>query len=961
VDDQIQQPPQGVVTLMFTDVEGSTAKWESYPGKFGEALQIHDRIMREAIARHNGYVVKTVGDAFMVAFSDPAAASLCAAEVQGILAEAATKHAVFEEVGSIRVRIGVHTGQPTFRENDYFGPAVNRAARICDAGHGGMTLLSAETVRRATEEALAPYRLEDCGPHKLKDFGDPERLYLLLRPGEAAPSNLQLRTLNRVPNNFPAQVTSFVGRKTEVKNLMEVLRKRQSRLITLTGPGGTGKTRLAMQVAVDRLQDYPDGVWLVELAGLSEASMVPSTIALALGIELKPGVEPLQQVVEFLRPLQCLLVLDNFEHVSEAGRAVGALLKDCPTLTCMVTSREVLHVYGEREFVVEPLSVPAAVLETDEWMQYESVQLFAERCQTARPDFVLSPETGPIVSEICRRLDGIPLAIELAAARIRGMSPGQILQRLTSRLHLLSSTQRDLPERQRTLRSAIDWSYDFLSEDEKSLFAEFGVFNAGCFMEAAEEICQTPGAFDLLFSLRDKSLVHTDEVNGETRYRMLETLREYATEKLHDAGSLGRVRDRHADYYLRLAEQWQERLAGAGSESSEATHVFMTEIDNMRAGMDWVIEKGDSGKIVSYGKALFGFLRRRGLYGECDSRLGRAVKAAREADDRRSLARLLNQLGLSAWERSDFSVAHPLFEESYQISKELGDKTRMLVTLINLGNIDWGRSEFAKARRAWEEALELAVETNQERYEAYIRDDLGILACQVGDFQTAAQQCEQSIALHRKLNNQEGVAFSLYNSSEVLRRTGQYERALERVQRAQRIFQALGHERGAALTAIRIGMVMLEQGRPKEGIPHVEAGLRTARETGDRQGQSYGLDVMARILSVHGDRAKATDLFRQSFALANRIGDKKHVADLLRHYAEMLESHEETETAYQALVMASREYKALGLMDAAELDQKLAFLAARLGPDRAPILADIASRSNPMVILQPGTGPLVIR
>jgi predicted ATPase/class 3 adenylate cyclase len=957
----MQVPPEGVVSLMFTDVEGSTAKWEAYPAKFGEALQIHDAIMREAIARHNGFVVKTVGDAFMAAFSDAASAVLCAADVQTALAEASDKQPLFDEVGGIRVRIGVHTGAPTFRENDYFGPTVNRAARICDAGHGGMTLLSSETVRQATVEALAPCTLEDCGPHKLKDLGDPERLYLLLPPGQTPPANLQLRTLNRVPNNFPAQVTSFVGRKDEVKNLMDLLRTRQSRLITLTGSGGTGKTRLAMQVAVDRLQDYPDGVWLVELAAVREASTVPSTIALELGIELKPGTEPLQQIVSFLRPLRCLLVLDNFEHVAEAGRALGTLLRDCPTLTCMVTSREVLHVYGEREFVVEPLSVPPAGQSGGDWMGYDSVQLFVERGQTARPDFVLTAETGPAVGEICRRLDGIPLAIELAAARVRGMSPAQILQRLASRLQLLSSTQRDLPERQRTLRSAIDWSYDLLSEDERSLFAEFAIFHGGCFMEAAEEICLTPDAFDLLFSLRDKSLLHTDEVNGETRYRMLETLREYASEKLNESGRLGELRTRHADYYLRLAEQWQERLTGAGDDSTEATQLFMTEIDNMRAGMDCVIEQKNSAGTVAYGKALFGFLRRRGLYEECDSRLGCAAEAARQSGDRRSLARLLNQLGLSAWERSDFAVAQPLFTESYEISKELGDQIRMLVTLINLGNINWGRGEFAEAKRAWDEALELAVVTKQERYEAYIRDDLGILACQSGDYAEAAQQCEQSITLHNRLNNQEGVAFSLYNSSEVLRRTKQYDRALDRVERARRIFQSLGHERGAALTSIRIGMILLEQGQPQNAMAYVEEGLRTARETGDRQGQSYGLDVTARIRAKLNDRTQAIELFRKSFSIANRIGDKKQVADLLRHYGEMESDYGEVEAAYQAMTIAHREYRALGLADAAEVEPALADLASRLGADRAPILADIAARSSPAAVLQPGTGPLAIR
>jgi predicted ATPase/class 3 adenylate cyclase/Tfp pilus assembly protein PilF len=942
-------PPLGRVTLMFTDVEGSTARWEQYGARYGEALQVYERLTRACIAAHNGWEVKTVGDSFMVAFARPADAVRCAAAIHAALNASGAETPLWKEMGGIRVRIGLHTGEPSFRDNDYFGPPVNRAARICDAGHGGITLLSQETARAAQEELEPEFHLEDLGLHRLKDLGQPERLYLLRHPQIPEVRSAPLRTLNALPHNFPAHLTAFVGRIRELADLTAILRGRRSRLITLIGPAGTGKTRLAIQVAADMLQEFPDGVWLIEMASVRDIEAVPTAIALALApsLTLRPEASPRQQVIEFLRARRCLMVLDNFEQVAEAAPFLSDLLQECSGLTCLVTSRELLHLSGELEYMVEPLSVPPPDYPGTHWTEFESVQLFVERCQSLRPDFALTNETGGVVGEICRRLEGIPLAIELAAVRIRGMSPAQILQRLTRRLDLLAHGQRDLPERQRTLRAALDWSYDLLSEEEKSLFAELSVFVGGFSLESAEEVCQTPGVFDLLFQLRDKSLLRVTESRGLTRFSMLETLREYAQEKLLKQGAQSALLDRHSEHYLRLAQEWAGKLEGAGPEVAEATDVFTEEIENFRRGMDWALQCENAARTIEYARAMWRFLLRTGLLQECDARLALAEQAARRAGDSVQVARLLNQRGLVSWNRYDLAQAHRLFTESYEISRSLDDRPRMLVNLINLGNLEWGHGDFARARLTWEEGLKLAVETRQSRYEAVLRMHLGILACERGDFEEASREFAESLAIHTRNHSEESIAHIYYNSSDIFRRQGDYERAKERIEQAQSIYARLNYRRGVALTAVRLGMNYLEQGSPKEARAPAEEGLRIAREIGDRACEMYAYDVLARLAGYSGDYAEAHALFSRSLQIAREQANGKHQADVLLHYGQTLQAGQRLEEAYLLLCIAERELLLRGLADAAAAERARETIREAIGENRAQELAARAAGVSP--------------
>lgn len=931
---------------MFTDVEGSTAGWERHGSVFGEALRAHELIVRECIAAHGGHVVKTAGDGFMAVFtsaSDALAGALC---IQTRLA-AAPPQGAWEAVGGIRVRIGLHVGSPSCRDNDYFGPVVNRASRIADAAHGGMILISHETFQDASDSLPPESVVKDHQSHRLKDLGDPVRLYEVRHPGFAAIwSDRPLRTLESLRHNFPAQVTSLVGRSRERGELNNLLSQRHVRLITLTGPGGTGKTRLALQVAADRLQDYRDGVWLVDLSSVRDPASVAAAITHALDITVPATGDAVSALHGFLRGRRALLVLDNFEQVTDAAPLISDLLRECAGLACLVTSREILHLTGEREYPVEPLAAPPAGVKGADWSSYESVQLFVERSRSARPEFDLTAENGPVVAEICRRLDGIPLAIELAAARSRALSAAQILQRLSDRFGILSSGLRDVPARQQTLRATIDWSYDLLTEDERALFRELAVFSGGFFLEAAEAVCATPGAFDLVFSLRDKSLLKTSEALGETRYFMLETIRDYSLQRLSEMEPAASLRARHAEYFLQRALDWCDKLARAGAESDEAGQVFRIDLDNMRAGMDWAAANDRPDLTMAYGRALFPYLRRHGLVTECEERLATAEAAARQACDEKLLARLLNQRGLLAMERAEAAAAQTLFEESRAISARLGDDVRVLVTAINLGSVYWMLGEFARAREQWEAALRLSEATAQPRYLAFIRENLGILACQEGRLDEADDHYRAALKMHRDSGNQEGIASALYNSSEVLRERGSHAAALAALEESHALYADLDHQRGLALACMRIGLVLVDNGQPESAGARINEGMRIARSTGNRHAMLYGMVGLAKLSLSEKDYNSARSLAVQALDLASALGDRSQRAEAVSIAAGVRAACGSTADELRLRAWLHRENAAMGLRQAEpRKNQERMETLLRLLSDaeRQEILASVAT------------------
>lgn len=492
----------GTLTFLFTDVEGSAGLWDRFPSAMRDALAQHDAIVRKSIKGQRGQVVKTTGDGFMAVFAPPANALAACLEAQHQLATAE-----WPETGPLRVRMSLHAGEAEARGGDYFGPTVNRAARIMAAGHGGQVLLSEAVAGLLVDHLPTGTNLRDLGEQRLKDLGRPERLFQLLAKG--LPADFPpLATLNRRPNNLPTETSGFVGREAELEEIGERLDADGVRLLTLTGPGGTGKTRLALRAAAERIDRFEDGVFLVDLSSSRDAESMLSAIARALGISEPRDRSLSEELTAQLHERHMLLVLDNFEQVMVAAPAAAQLLRDCPRLKLLVTSREPLHVRGEHLFAVPPLGLPQASKEPTTATQlaaYESIQLFVQRAQEVKPDFALTDSNAEAVAEICRRLDGLPLAIELATARINLFSPQALRDRLESSLQLLRSGARDLPERQQTLRGTIDWSYQLLEPAEQRLFELLSVFAGAAVESVAGLAAEVSGIWEADFDSLDAS------------------------------------------------------------------------------------------------------------------------------------------------------------------------------------------------------------------------------------------------------------------------------------------------------------------------------------------------------------------------------------------------------------------------------------------------------------------------
>ncbi len=578
--------PTGTITFLYSDIEGSTPLWEREPKQMQMALERHHAILQESIAACGGHVYKIIGDAFQAAFLVSAQAVMAALTAQRTLAAE-----VWPTSAPLRVRMGLHVGHAIAQGEDYTTThTLNRVARIMSAAHGGQILLSEAMAELIRDDLPTGVSLRDMGHHHLKGLTQLEHLFQVVVPD--LPANFPpLNTLDVSANNLPTQLTTFIGRETEVAEVKRLLS--ESRLTTLTGSGGCGKTRLSIEVARQLQAEYPNGVWLVELAPLADPALIPQTVVAVLGL-MDDGHRPTQEIlIAFLRSKTLLLVLDNCEHVIEACAQLSeSLLRACPKLRILASSREALGVAGEVSYRVPSLSVPDSkhLPSLERLASLDAIRLFVERAATARPGFALTAQNAPAIALICKRLDGIPLAIELAASRVKVLSVEQIATRLDDRFRLLTGGSRTALPRQQTLRAMIDWSYSLLSEPERILFRRLAVFVSGWTLEAAEVVCsgdriEAPAVLDLLARLVDKSLVMTEELAGETRYRRLETIRQYSREKFADTDEVETVRDRHLEFYVQLSEIAEEHVQRR--ETNLWTRRLEAEQDNLRAALEW--------------------------------------------------------------------------------------------------------------------------------------------------------------------------------------------------------------------------------------------------------------------------------------------------------------------------------------------------------------------------------------
>jgi predicted ATPase/class 3 adenylate cyclase len=592
--------PTGTVTFLFTDVEKSTQRWEQNRGAMQAAIERHDAVLRDCIESGGGAVFKTVGDAFCAAFHTPIDALEAALGAQRALGNEA-----WTEGCEILVRMALHTGTAQERDADYFGPALNRVARLLSAGHGGQILVSLSCAEMLRDQLPPEVHLRDLGEHHLKDLAHPERIFQVEASGLASDFP-PIRTEDVRPTNLPPQVTPFVGRQSDVLRVCELVSRDDVRLVTLTGPGGTGKTRLALQAAGELIDRFADGVFLVSLSPVSDPDLVPEMVLRVLRYHLPA--DKRGHVEDLVRARDLLLVLDNFEQVLPAAAFLSHLLSVSPGLTVLVTSRSVLGLYGEQDYPVSPLSLPSAGAATDPeaLARSDAVALFVQRARAVRPDFALTDANSAAVLEICRRLDGLPLAIELAAARVRLLPPRALLDKLSRRLDVLTGGARDLPARQQTLRGAIDWSYDALSEADQVMFARLSAFADGATLEAVEAVTVLDDdldVFESMASLVDWSLLREQAgPDEEPRFVMLETIREYAAERLELRGEADSLRRRHADYFAQLADAAE---AATGSRQDVLLRPLSAEHANLRVALAWALDAEEAGMAAALAGALW--------------------------------------------------------------------------------------------------------------------------------------------------------------------------------------------------------------------------------------------------------------------------------------------------------------------------------------------------------------------
>ncbi len=867
-------------TFLFTDIEGSTRLWEAHPEAMREALVYHDDLLRACIESHDGRVFKTVGDAFCARFASAAEALRAALAAQRWLEQVeggwlrvdgaessscsnemdpstrASNPAAACPQRDIRVRMALHTGAAEERDGDYYGPTLNRMARLLAAGHGGQVLLSGPAREAVAADLPDGASLQDRGSHRLRDLQEPLSVFQLLHP-ELPADFPPLRSLPTHRNNLPQQVTSFIGREREMEEVKRLLGA--TRLLTLTGSGGCGKTRLALQVASDLIEGYPDGVWLVELAPLTDPAFVSQTVATALRVEDGGDRSPAEVLVEHLKEKRLVLLLDNCEHLLAACASLAdTLLRQCPGVRLLASSREGLNIVGEQVYGVPSLGLPHDAATPDGVRDSEAGRLFLDRAMAVQAGFRLTDQNAGAVASICGRLDGIPLAIELAAVRVKLLSPPQLLGRLDDRFRLLTGGSRTALPRQQTLRALIDWSFDLLNDAEKALLCCLSVFAGGWTLEAAEEVCgcvgaQVPGCgtdsetathphthtsiqphevLDLLTSLVDKSLVVSEAAGAATRFHLLETVRQYARDRLLESGEGERWRDRHRDHFLAVAEEAEPNLVGP--EQATWLHRLEAEHDNFRAALEWALAAPDACEAgLRICAALWRFWEVKGHLGE--GRLGserallrtggrtahraRALNGAgnlaanhgdhvtarrhheeslairRELGDRWGIAASLNNLANAL---DDVAEARPLLEECLEIWRELGDHQGMAASLTNLANAAAYQGDYAGARSLHAEVLVIRRELGDRRGIAASIGSLGAIVCMQNEYAKARSLLEEALVIRRELGDRWGIAVTLEWLASAAAGLGEAERAVRLWGSAQLLREAIGSPLGAA-------------------------------------------------------------------------------------------------------------------------------------------------------------------
>jgi predicted ATPase/class 3 adenylate cyclase len=926
--------PTGTITFLFTDIEGSTRLFQEHPDAMKDALVRHHAILQHAIESHDGYVFQIIGDAFCAAFATAPDALIAA-----LAAQRALHDEDWNETGPLRVRMGLHTGTAQVHVEDtkagqYSGySTLARTQRIMSAGHGGQVLVSSATAELVRGQLPEGISLRGLGEHRLKGIVNPEHLWQMVTPDLPAEFP-PLQSLNTIPNNLPLQLTSFIGREHDLAEIRRLLGA--ARLVTLTGPGGVGKTRLSLQFAAEVLDEFPNGVWFVEFAPISDPALIPQLIASALGVREEAARLLIDILSDYFRAKTALLILDNCEHlIADSAAVADRLLHAAPELRIVASSREAMGIGGETTYLVPSLALPDAnhlpPLET--LTQYEAVRLFIDRATAAQTSFSVTNVNAPAIAQICHRLDGIPLAIELASARVRSLPVEQIARRLDNRFRLLTGGSRTALPRQQTLQATIDWSYSLLSDEERLLFRRLSVFAGGWTLEAAEEICadkeeggRTPAlaasasgsdelhpsslllhpsdVLDVLARLVDKSLVLLKDEDGAGRYGVLETIRQYAQDKLSESGEADQVRNQHLSFFLRLAETAEPELWKA--EQKHWYDRLERELDNMRAALDWSANREEADPVLRLAAALYWFWWVRGYMNEGlkwlewglaressvaararalpvaafivnflgDTKRGmtlakEGVALSRTIDDKVNLAFSTLVLGQGAmWVgniRQNIRQAETCYEESLSLFREAGPagKLGILLALFNLANVAFVRDDYQQAVALFEECLVVLQDLGDKLFAAQVLGNLGRVANTQGNYGRAAKLFKESLTRSRELDQRPVLAGVLGSLGIMAGECGDYERAATLLEESLALLREQGSKVAVSYALGNLASVVWRQGDTAQAVQLLDECLSLQKEIGEEH-NPYTQRIVGDLARAQGDYERATALYRDS-------------------------------------------------------------------------------------------------
>ncbi|MFZ1321263.1 MAG: tetratricopeptide repeat protein [Ignavibacteria bacterium] len=929
--------PTGSVTFLFTDIEGSTKLSQEFPDTLPAALEVHNAILRDAIESNNGFVFKNTGDGFCASFENASDAVKAAFDAQLGIANEKWTDAV------IKVRMGVHSGNAEWNGKMYMGYiTLARAARVMSTAYGEQIIISNDTYEmlfnnnlkdpktlsflNMDSSSLIDFEAEnkneisfrDLGDRRLKDVIKPIKLFQVNAPG-LRKDFPPLKTLDARPNNLPVQLTSFIGREKELKQVKDLLS--QTHLLTLLGSGGAGKSRLSLQTGADVIDDFANGVWFVELAAVSEPKLLIQTVMSAIGILENPKESPEATLTGYLKDREILIILDNCEHMIDVcAEFTENLLSICPKLKVMSTSREALKSSGEQIYKIPSLSHPnPEVKDTPEQLiQYESVRLFIERALAVNTEFRVTIENTPALAEICSRLDGIPLAIELAAARTKIMSVEKIHERLDDRFRLLTGGKRTALPRQQTLRSLIDWSYDLLSENEKILWNRLSVFRSGWILEAAEDICSDDildkyEIIEYLQNLSEKSIIIFD--NANERYRMLETIRQYGNEKLLNAGEHSNISEKHLKYYTELAETADLKLQGP--EIVKWLKILDEEKGNLEMGLKFSGDTGDINKEAGLAGALGYYWEIRGQFTEgilrfqkihlnipetmnaCFTKIllligifeynkgeiEKAEKVLQEChdlyinlNDKKGIGSSLNFLGHILKVKGEYEQAVGFFKKSLSISRDTGDKIGTANSLNNLGIISFDKSDFGKSTDLFEESLSISRVTGDKRGIAKCLSNLGIVSIKKRKYDKAVDLIEESLLIRRDTGDKRGIAICLSNLGIIFINKEEFDKATDLYEESLTICHDIGDKRGIAGSLNNLGFMSLEKKEYDKADGLFQKSLSISRDIGDKTGIANSLIGLGKISFFKKEYDKAKEFYQESLSQCIILGNKYEIA-----------------------------------------------------------------------------------